>query len=295
MFHAPVVDIYVTGACNLGCRYCFGELDSKPGMKKSIFLQALDFAGHVNATAVEFCGGEPLLYKDILWAVDIVRQRGFRLILRTNGFYLARYRPLIASCFDSVGISLDGDAITNDVMRPIKGASDLTPEEKFQIPLREISALKAISPTIQVVLASVATRVNTNGLKALARILVDQHIPLDLWKVYQFLANNFRARQNSDEFSLSPRQFNKLVQELTAEVNGTFPLICRKSAEINGSCLVVNRDGDILVGSRRLGNVGEHRPENLCARLEEAGVEASILENKQLTYTGILDNESARA
>ncbi len=287
MFRVPVVNIYVTGACNLGCRYCFGELDSKPGMKTDVFLRALDFAEHVSASAIELCGGEPLLYKDILWAVDTARQRGFRLILRTNGFYLNRYRSLVASCFYSVGISLDGDAGSNDLMRPEKGQSTLTPEEKFQIPLREISALKAANPTIKVLLASVATRVNAAGLKALARILVGQNISIDRWKVYQFVDNNFRARQNGHEFSLSPGQFNKLVQDLTAEVNGTFPLICRKSAEIDGSCLVVNRDGDILVGSRLLGNVSEKGLVNICARLEESGVKTSIIKNKQLTYAGI--------
>lgn len=294
MLRVPVVDIYVTGACNLGCRYCFGEQDSKPSMKRNVFLRALDFAEQASATAIEFCGGEPLLYKDILWAVETVRQRGFRLILRTNGYYLAQHRPLVASCFDSVGISLDGDAGSNDLMRPVKGMSVLTPEEKFRIPLGEISALKAINPAIKVLLASVATRVNINGLKSLARILVDQQISLDLWKVYQFLDNNFRARQNSIEFSLSPTQFDKLAQELAVEVNGAFPLICRKSTEINGSCLVVNRDGDVLVGSRCLGNVSAHAPASLCARLEESGAEASILENKQLTYTEILSDAPIR-
>jgi len=264
-------------------------------MKRSVFIQALDFAEYVRAAAIEFCGGEPLLYKDILWAVDVVRQRGFRLILRTNGFYLARYRSLVASCFDSVGISLDGDAGTNDIMRPVKGVSALAPEAKFQIPLSEISALKTINPVIKVILASVATRVNIDGLKALARILVDQHISLDLWKVYQFLDNNFRAKQNSSEFSLSPTQFNELTQELAIEVNGAFPLICRKSSEIDGSCLVVNRDGDVLVGSRCLGNVSEHGPIGLCAKLEESGAEAAILENKQLTYTEVVNNESVGA
>jgi len=294
MFRAPVVDIYVTGACNLACRYCFGELDSKPGMKRSVFVQALDFAEHMNAIAIEFCGGEPLLYKDFVWAVDVVRQRGFRLILRTNGIYLARYRSLVASFFDSVGISLDGDSGTNDIMRPIKGLA-LSPEDKFQIPLSEISALKAINPAIKVLLASVATRVNIDGLKALAHILVDRQIPLDLWKVYQFLDNNFRARQNSSEFSLNSTQFNELAQELAGEVNGVFSLICRESSDIDGSCLVVNRDGDVLVGSRCMGNVSEHGPTGLYARLEESGAGAAILENKQLTYTEIIDNETVLA
>ena len=52
MFQVPVVDIYVTGVCNLGCRYCFGENDSKGGMSRATFNKALEFAHHVGATTL---------------------------------------------------------------------------------------------------------------------------------------------------------------------------------------------------------------------------------------------------
>ena len=293
MFHTPVVDIYVTGACNLGCRYCFGEFDFKAGMSRSIFLQTLNFAQHAGATAIEFCGGEPLLYTDLPWAVETTRKHGFKkLILRTNGLALPQHRSFVASNFDTVGVSLDGDVHSNDMMRPTKKLSALTAEEKFRIPLEEISALKSMNPKMQILLESVATKLNLDGLRSLAHILVNEQIPLDLWKVHQFLPNNFRGQLNSQEFLLDPASFQLLSLDLARKVNGAFQLICRKSEEIDGSCLIVNRDGDILLNAKSVGNVDKHSPTILCGLLKELGAEAAIKENKQRTYKVLLGNNS---
>jgi MoaA/NifB/PqqE/SkfB family radical SAM enzyme len=284
MFRVPVVDIYLTGACNLGCQYCFGEQDSKPGMEQSVFLRALDFAESVGARSIEFCGGEPLLYRDFERAVNLGLQRGFGLILRTNGLLLAKHRSLVASNFSAVGISLDGDPHSNDVMRPLKGSSHMTAEDKFRVPIAEIAALKALNPEIHIVLASVATSRNIDGLTALARILVTQRIKIDLWKVYQFVPNNFRAKTNSRAFLLGESQFKRLAIELAADIGGAFPVVCRTTEQIDGSCVVVNRDGDILLGSKTLGNVRHDDFAKLGDSLAANGAVTAVTENKQLTY-----------
>lgn len=130
MLSIPVLDIYVTGICNLKCPYCFGENDTKPGMERATFRHALCFAKFIGATVIEFCGGEPLLYKDLDWAVESARAQGFRLILRTNGFLVAQRRSFIAENFASVGISLDGDVDSNDLMRPFKGDRQIDAKKK---------------------------------------------------------------------------------------------------------------------------------------------------------------------
>lgn len=287
MFRVPVVDLRVTGVCNLGCRYCFGEIDSKAGMERHVFLRALDFAEHAGAKAIEFCGGEPLLYKDFSWAVGTALERGFTLILRTNAIHLAAHRALVASSFDYVGISLDGDAATNDVMRPTRKASSLSIADKFEIPLQEVVALKSLNPALKVILASVATRVNLDGLRALASILVRRQLPIDLWKIYQFLPNHFRARLNADEFSLSSATFQYLTTALAAAIDGAFPLICSPSDAIDGSCLVVSRDGDVLLGAQSLGSVCNDAVENIYQKVQSANAETAILANKTSTYKAL--------
>ena len=95
MFSIPVLDINVTGACNLECPYCFGEVDTKPGMARGTFRQALRFAHYTGVSAIELCGGEPLLYRDLDWAVDSTLTEGFELILRTNGYLISKRRRFI--------------------------------------------------------------------------------------------------------------------------------------------------------------------------------------------------------
>ena len=155
-------------------------------------------------------------------------------------------------------------------------------------PLEEISKLKGMNPKMQILLASVATKLNLDGLRSLAIILVNQKIPLDLWKIHQFLPNNFRGKLNSKEFYLDATCFQDLTRDLDREVNSKFPLIFRRSEEIDGSCLVVNGDGDILLGSRNLGNVSQNSPKILCDSLAKAGIEDAIIGNKKLTYRQVL-------
>lgn len=284
MFQVPVVDIYVTGACNLVCRYCFGESDKKPGMKRDAFLHALEFARHVGATAIELCGGEPLVYSDIHWAVSRARSEGFRLILRTNGLLLSKHRGFVVSNFDTVGVSLDGDATANHHMRPARNTTTWSALEKFEIPLAEIEALKVAAPQIRVILASIATKANLEGLCRLARLIVKRRVPIDLWKVNQFLPNNFRATENIDEFSLQKDSFQQLANDLLNTVCGAVPLIYRGSDEVDGSCLIIGADGSVLVRARSIGNVCSDTLPELSLALERTQTQGKIEHNKASTY-----------
>ncbi len=292
MFRTPVIDIYLTGSCNLQCQYCFGEVDTQPGMLKATFLQALIFAHFTGATTVELCGGEPLLYHELDWAVRSARAEGFGLILRTNGYLVPERRSFIAENFQAVGISLDGDAETNDRMRPVKGHRYMSAETKFEVPLQEIAALKALNPKLRLILASVATADNVSGIVALGQLLVQRKPPIDLWKIYQFVGNNFRASANHDVFMLSPEEFESLQQDIETLIDGRFPVSCRKSDETDGSCLVINRDGDVLLGARRFGNVVSDAFENICNRLEAACAEVTISTNKSTTYLTLIPEEA---
>jgi len=292
VFNIPVLDINVTGACNLECSYCFGEVDTKSGMARATFAQALQFAHFTGAKAVELCGGEPLLYPDLSWAVKAARYEGFDLILRTNGHLLPEWRRFVSENFRAVGISLDGDAESNHRMRPLKRKGKMSAEEKFDIPLREIANLKALRPELRVVLSSVATAENRAGILALGRILVHRKVPLNLWKVQQFVANKFRSLDHEDRFRLGAETFAALENDVTTLLEKHIPVVFRKSDEIDGSCLIISRDGDALLGARRVGNVMHDRFDDICARLIAATAETPISMNKSITYGVAISKES---
>lgn len=282
MFLCPVIDIYLTGACNLACDYCFGETDTKGGIARETLLAALEFAHFVGASHIEFCGGEPLLYRDLEWAVERSRSEGFALILRTNGHLVEPRATFLAENFTAIGISVDGDAEANDRLRPLKGRRSLSPEAKLELPLHALSQIKAANPSVKAILASVATAQNAGGLRALAGLLVTRRLPIDLWKIHQFVANNFRAIQNEARFLIVDTEFADLERDLLSKVKGAFPITCRRSNEVDGSCLVINRDGDVLVGAARRGNIMRDDIGKIAAGLAYAS--SAISENKSATY-----------
>jgi radical S-adenosyl methionine domain-containing protein 2 len=290
MFKTPVLDIYVTGACNLACPYCFGENDKKSGMPRHAFEQALRFAKFLEATTVEICGGEPLLYKDFKWAVESARREGFRLILRTNGLLIENWREFIADNFDAVGISLDGDFEANDRLRPSKSLFALSPEEKFDRPLAEVFALKALNPNLQIILASVATAENLDGLINLAKIILATRPPFDLWKIHQFVSNNFRSVDAKSQFGLSSKQFLQFEAELEFIASDKIPFSCRKSNAIGNSCIIVGRDGDVLIDAKPFGNILDQSFEDICINLKSGNNELQIKENKLSTYRAAINN-----
>lgn len=283
MFSIPVLDINVTGACNLECSYCFGEVNTRSGMARGTFNQALGFANYIGVSALELCGGEPLLYRDLDWAVDSALSAGFELILRTNGHLISKRRRFIADSFGVVGISLDGDAESNDRMRPYNGRRQMSASRKFELPFQEIANLKSLNPNIRVILASVATAKNVCGIFALGGIILRRRPPLDLWKIYQFVANNFRSLENAEQFAFDTKAFESLQRDIQMLMGKQFPVICRKSDEIDGSCLVLDGNGDVLIGAYRFGNVEVNSFEEICRRLETAAA-AAISINKSTTY-----------
>jgi len=263
-------------------------------MLKATFMYALNFARFAGAAVVELCGGEPLLYRELEWSVECARADGFELILRTNGYLLHQRRGFIAKNFQAVGISLDGDAKGNDQLRPLKKGGHMSAETKFEIPIQEIVALKALNPKLFVVLASVATSENVASTLALSRLLVQRKLPIDLWKIYQFTANNFRAKVNDDRFKLTDEVFESLRRDIEVQVAGEIPTSCRRSHETDGSCLVINRDGDVVLGSRRFGSVVCDNFGDICSRLQAVDAGPRILRNKAATYPTVIEQRENR-
>jgi len=106
------VAYYVTGQCNLNCRYCeeFGQrrnAQATPSLGLEDALRVLTVI-RSGVNRLVLTGGDPLLYPDIVPLVTRARRElGFRHItLQTNGLLLARQEALLPA-IDRLVISLD--------------------------------------------------------------------------------------------------------------------------------------------------------------------------------------------
>lgn len=111
--------LWITGSCNLSCRYCYAAGRSG-AMTQEIARAALDRYREIPVT-IQFAGGEPLLNWELIpYVTNYVQENQIdaRLQIQTNGTCLTRE---MAAFFRehqiAVGVSLDGIPSVNERLR----------------------------------------------------------------------------------------------------------------------------------------------------------------------------------
>ncbi len=265
----PSVDWWTTSHCNLACDFCYGPVPSKdPVERRDGILEAIAAS---SARAVTFCGGEPLLLRNIGQYATALRQRGKSAVLNTNGELLRRRldRGLRLTDFTLVGISLEGS--TPSVHRAMRGQKADFDEV--------IEAVRLVSkePAVSLKLATVVSRVNRDDLPELARTVRD--LAPDVWRLYQYSS---RGDQNTGQqrHSISDEEFRHLVQE-AASLAAPVPAAPSAEAETEG-CLIVDPAGNILQpegpGYIRRGNCLEEPLDHIWAK---SPARSAIISNKR--------------
>jgi len=278
------VDIYLTGHCNYKCEYCYGESDLSPHMTYDTLIKCLEFAQYVDANTVELCGGEPLLSPLFETAVLECKKRGFHIIVRTNGILLDQYIDLIAQNCEWVGVSLDGLERVNAEMRPSR--KKLSKEEQFEIPINNIRKLKKLNPDIKILLATIATAKNYKEIISLKDYVFNKNLPIDKWKIYQFIQDKFRSVLNHQKYALRSDEFNWLNEQMPGQLPKGGNIIMQ-SSDVEGSggnCLLVYHDGTIKILDEYYGRIGQDNNKDICKNLKESPVVRYIHKNKEVTY-----------
>ena len=203
----PSVDWWITSRCNLACDFCYGPEPGRDptGLRDDILAQLKDSS----ATAVTFCGGEPLLVRKVDEYAGILASAGKRTVLNTNGSLLARRvgQGLRLGAFDVVGLSIDGS--TPDVHRAMRGPkADLA---------EALNAARFVArePGTRLKIGTVVSGVNSGDLPYLAKLVGD--LQPDVWRLYQYSA---RGWQNTGQqrHHLPEADFLRLAEEVTALV-----------------------------------------------------------------------------
>ena len=122
--------VILTNACNLQCRYCYGEaledidadfpsfeVDYSLPKKISYDVDMLNsFCRQDHDCVLSFYGGEPLLcVNEIKQIMDNVKAKHF--IIQTNGLLLNQLEPEYVNRFHTILVSIDGDETLTDYYR----------------------------------------------------------------------------------------------------------------------------------------------------------------------------------
>jgi len=134
--------LVINNACNLRCRYCFGEYHSRSGNQDYSTAELKHLIDELHAQGTVYMivhGGETLLRPDIGEIVSYIKQKGIYINLITNGFLLEKKIDEVKAV-DGLCISLDGREENNDLVRgagsfkAALNAIDLI--KRMKIPLR---------------------------------------------------------------------------------------------------------------------------------------------------------------
>lgn len=277
------LDVYITGRCNYRCEYCYGENENCSDMAVGTYVKALEFASYVGAKNIQMCGGEPLVCRNFKKFTLMARECGFGVILRTNGFYLSDYLDFVAENFLWVGVSIDGITNVNDFMRPSKHYIDA--EEKFNRPINAIRALKKFNCNVKVILATLASTLNYRDIPKLVSYIQDTKLPIDRWKIYEFIRDKFRSDLNYKKYEMSQSDSEYLANVVPKVVNGAEVILQSARAErVGANCLIVYQNGDINLSGIHYGNVNNDKFEDIVGRLAADNVLKVIVNNKKVTY-----------
>lgn len=129
------ISCLLTYRCNLRCKMCgqWGEKGSSKNIHPEILREELSvdvMKGIVNDVKgfkpnITLFGGEPLLHKDCLKIVLLIKQAGMRCNVITNGTLLEQYaKQFVNIGLDEIIFSLDGPQNIHDEMRNAKGTFD---------------------------------------------------------------------------------------------------------------------------------------------------------------------------
>ena len=156
----PILALSVHSACNCRCVMC--DIWKANSEKREISSD--DLARHVESIRalrvqrVMLTGGEPLLHRN-LWALCTQLQSlKIRITLVTTGLLIDRYAAEIASCIDTVVISLDGPPDVHDAIRRVRGGFDRI--------AAGVMALHAEFPTPHLIARCVVQRDNAAAIGA---------------------------------------------------------------------------------------------------------------------------------
>lgn len=123
----PVIAWNITNKCNYKCKHCYSNSDycNKANiLTLEEIKKIIDDLKAMNVPVILLSGGEPLMREDIFEIIKIIRDKGIRVSLSTNGSLIDEKKALKLKELgvSYVGISIDGREEINDRFRGVKGA-----------------------------------------------------------------------------------------------------------------------------------------------------------------------------
>lgn len=113
-----MLEIQITKACNLKCKYCYAALETlnKKDFSFDEIKEIIDEFHGMGTRIVRILGGEPLIRKDIGDIIRYLRSKDIFIEMATNGLFIERWLDDL-QYLDILQISIDGNETSHDAVR----------------------------------------------------------------------------------------------------------------------------------------------------------------------------------
>jgi len=201
-----VMDIYITGYCNLNCEFCCGTVIKEEGPDFEEFKDIVDKIVAVGITTLVFSGGEPLLKKNIERFLRYPKEQGLEVYLSTNGLLLTKaLYEKIAPFINVLGLPLDGSSTEMNI-KATRG------DQLFESTTKHLKNFYKSKPKHIVKIGTVVTRINKDDLVNIGQVLYDtpHSYQPDVWRIYEFSPLG-KGRENREKFEIPHQAFADIV------------------------------------------------------------------------------------
>jgi heme b synthase len=159
----------LTRGCNLACVHCRASAERGPypgEFSTQECLRVMDEIASVSRPVIILTGGEPLLRPDIFDLAHYGTDKGFRMVMATNGTLMTEetVEKMKVSGIQRISVSLDGPGSeTHDAFRKVKGA--------FETSLKGIELAKKGGLEFQI--NTTITQMNLHLIADILKLAVD--------------------------------------------------------------------------------------------------------------------------
>ena len=174
------INLHITELCNYRCKYCFAHFGKRADLPLGKWQRIID---NIKSSglfmAINFAGGEPMLYKGFPALVDFAKNAGFGVSLISNGSLLLNEKlmpPELFEKLDTLGISVD--SFDEKILRSLgccNAKSKILSTEDF---IRIVEKARSINPAIKIKINTVVSKLNLRE-----RLTgIEEQISIDRWK-----------------------------------------------------------------------------------------------------------------
>ena len=228
----------ITARCNHSCNYCHRFLNIAENTYEEN-LKILNNLILADVKAITWTGGEALLVDGLDKLLAISHEHGIKNKLITNGKLLTQDRIInIIKYLDNITLSIDS---TDNEINEKLGRG----KEHYSTIKNILDYIKANDfNNVKININSVANRYNLDSFSEITNFLNNYNI--DSWRIFKFMPLREKAILNSNQFSITSKEFDKLVSQAKLKSN-IKNIQTRVEEDMENKYILILADGSIVI------------------------------------------------